>query len=101
MPVRNSSIERLTIPYLSKRLGFVPTQVYEIIAEIYSPDQITFDIFVVDEDQTYPMDRAQVEPYVNFLTVVAEDSYHRYCDRFFYRNGKKKYAGFSEMPPPN
>ena len=100
MPVRNSSIEQLTIPYLSRRLGFMPTQVYEIIAEIYNPEQITFDIFVVDENKSHPMDRTQVEPYVSFLTVVAEESYNRYCNRFFYYSGKKRFAGFSEMPPP-
>lgn len=99
MPIRNSSIEQLTIPYLSRRLGFMPTQVYEIIAEIYNSDQITFDIFVIDENESHPMDRAQVEPHVSFLTVVAEESYNRYCNRFFYRNGKKKFAGFSEMEP--
>jgi len=99
--VRNASVEQLTIPYFSKRIGLAPTQVYEITAELYSPNEITFDICIVDENETHPIDRAVVEPSVPFLTIVAEDSYNRYCNRFFYRNGKIKFAGTTNMDHVN
>lgn len=104
--VRNSSVERMMIPYFSKRLGVDVNTVYEIAAEIYNPDQITFDICIVnrdEEDQVFStsIDRAKVEPIVPFLTILAEESYNRYCERFFYRNGGKRFAGTAEMERNN